>query len=236
MDHALLIASKVCAALEYAHARKNETGARFPRPRHARRILVSYEGEVRLRGFGYWPSRVRDAGLLPEAESRPRSRAGRGARRPTIRHLRPRGRPVRDAHRPAPARGLRHRRPRRRRRSCRTRPETTTRCPSPSPTSCSSSLAADPAARYADVREMRKAIDTLLFAGDFTPTTFNLAFFMHSLFRDDMEREAQGPQGGEGGQLRRVPRGDGALRRAAARRCPAYGRRPELRTPSADAA
>ena len=38
---------------------------------------------------------------------------------------------------------------------------------------------------------MRKAIDTLLFSGDFTPTTFNLAFFMHSLFREDIEREAK---------------------------------------------
>jgi len=53
------------------------------------------------------------------------------------------------------------------------------------------SLAADPAARYAEIQEMRKAVDILLFSGDFTPTTFNLAFFMHSLFRDDIERESR---------------------------------------------
>src|SRR5207244_13372175 len=52
-------------------------------------------------------------------------------------------------------------------------------------------LAVDPAARYPEIQEMRKAIDTLLFSGDFTPTTFNLAFFMHSLFRDDIERESR---------------------------------------------
>jgi TonB family protein len=52
-------------------------------------------------------------------------------------------------------------------------------------------LATDPAARYAEVHEMRKAVDTLLFSGDFSPTTFNLAFFMHSLFRDDIDREAR---------------------------------------------
>ena len=51
--------------------------------------------------------------------------------------------------------------------------------------------AQDPAARYTEISELRKAIDTLLFSGDFTPTTFNLAFFMHSLFRDDMESEAR---------------------------------------------
>ena len=53
------------------------------------------------------------------------------------------------------------------------------------------SLARDPGARYAEMQEMRKAIDTLLFSGDFTPTTFNLAFFMHSLYREDIEREAR---------------------------------------------
>ena len=38
---------------------------------------------------------------------------------------------------------------------------------------------------------MRKAIDALLFSGDFTPTTFDLAFFMHTLFRDEVERDAR---------------------------------------------
>ena len=53
------------------------------------------------------------------------------------------------------------------------------------------SLARDPGSRYGEMQEMRKAIDTLLFSGDFTPTTFNLAFFMHSLYREDIEREAR---------------------------------------------
>src|SRR5262249_261859 len=53
------------------------------------------------------------------------------------------------------------------------------------------SLARDPAGRYAEAQEMRKAVDTLLFSGDFTPTTFNLAFFMHSLFRDTIDREGK---------------------------------------------
>ena len=53
------------------------------------------------------------------------------------------------------------------------------------------SLTQDPATRFAEVQEMRKGVDTLLFSGDFTPTTFNLAFFMHSLFRDDIDRETK---------------------------------------------
>src|SRR5262245_28744540 len=52
-------------------------------------------------------------------------------------------------------------------------------------------LTADPAGCFAEVQEMRKGVDTLLFSGDFAPTTFNLAFFMHSLFRDDIDRETQ---------------------------------------------
>src|SRR5207237_5677732 len=53
------------------------------------------------------------------------------------------------------------------------------------------SLAKDPGQRFGEMQEMRKAIDTLLFSGDFTPTTFNLAFFMHSLFREDIDREGK---------------------------------------------
>ena len=63
---------------------------------------------------------------------------------------------------------------------------------------------------------MRKAVDTLLFSGDFTPTTFNLAFFMHSLFREDIERESKSLRGGEGRELHRVPDGDGPAAACAA--------------------
>src|SRR5688572_24993807 len=70
VDHALLITSKVCAALEYAHGKKAETGARYfhglVTPAN---VLVSYEGEVRLRGFGYWPARVRDLGAVSESDA-----------------------------------------------------------------------------------------------------------------------------------------------------------------------
>src|SRR5262245_1751557 len=69
VDHALLIASKICSALEYAHGRKLEGGGRYfhglVTPTN---VLVSYEGEVRLRGFGYWPSGVRELGLIGDEE------------------------------------------------------------------------------------------------------------------------------------------------------------------------
>jgi hypothetical protein len=52
---------------------------------------------------------------------------------------------------------------------------------------------------------MRKGVDTLLFSGDFTPTTFNLAFFMHSLFRDDIDRETKLLKEETGVGLPRIP-------------------------------
>ena len=63
VDHALLIASKICSALEYAHSRKVEGAGRyyhgFLTPGN---VVVSYEGELRVRGFGYWLARIREAG------------------------------------------------------------------------------------------------------------------------------------------------------------------------------
>jgi len=37
--------------------------------------------------------------------------------------------------------------------------------------------------------DMRKALDLLLFSSEFSPTTVNLAFFMHSLFRETIDEE-----------------------------------------------
>src|SRR4029079_1257133 len=69
VDHALLIASKICSALEYAHGRKLEGGGRYfhglVTPNN---VMVSYEGEVRVRGFGYWPSGVKELGLIGDDE------------------------------------------------------------------------------------------------------------------------------------------------------------------------
>jgi TonB family protein len=196
VDHALLIASKACSALEQAHARKSEAGVRYfhglVTPDN---VVVTYEGEVRVRGFGYWPSRVREAGGVGENDRRylaPEQVAGAfGDTRSdtfsvgallyemlTGQPLFPEGRdgdPVASVGRAklwnptTDDDGL----------------------PKPIAEILRRSLAADPAARYAEIQEMRKAVDTLLFSGDFTPTTFNLAFFMHSLFRDDIERESR---------------------------------------------
>jgi TonB family protein len=197
VDHSLLVASKVCSALEQAHARKSETGSRYfhglVTPDN---VVITYEGEVRVRGFGYWPSRVREAGGVDEEDRRylsPEQVAGGfgdtrsdtfavGALlyetltgQPLFAQGRDDGDPaakVAQARQWNPA-------------------GDDDALPKPMAEILRRALAADPDQRYAEIQELRKAVDTLLFSGDFTPTTFNLAFFMHSLFRDDIERESR---------------------------------------------
>src|SRR5215510_4318399 len=196
VDHALLIMSKVCSALEYAHARKSDSGVRyyhgFLTPAS---VVVSYEGEVRVRNFGYWPSRIREAGAVTDDEAlylAPEQAAGgAGDTRSdvfavgTLLFETLTGQPLFQGGRTDDIAG----------RVSKARLQSPTSdddsLPKPIADILQRAVARDPAARYAEVQEMRKAVDTLLFSGDFTPTTFNLAFFMHSLFREDIEREAR---------------------------------------------
>ena len=45
--------------------------------------------------------------------------------------------------------------------------------------------------RLPEALSWHKAIAKLMVDGQYSPTTFNLAFYMHSLFRDEIERESQ---------------------------------------------
>jgi len=50
-------------------------------------------------------------------------------------------------------------------------------------------LSAKPEERYTTMGTMREQIGELIYSGAYSPTTFNLAFFMHTLFRNEVERE-----------------------------------------------
>jgi TonB family protein len=52
-------------------------------------------------------------------------------------------------------------------------------------------LAVDPAQRFNSIGDLRKILDQQLFTSDYSPTTFNLAFFMNSLFRESMDQEGK---------------------------------------------
>jgi serine/threonine protein kinase len=60
VSHALLIASKICSALEHAHARKAKDGRRHLHGLLSPAdVLVSYDGDVYVRGFGsFFPGLV----------------------------------------------------------------------------------------------------------------------------------------------------------------------------------
>lgn len=54
-----------------------------------------------------------------------------------------------------------------------------------------SALDASAPTAYNDLQAMTKDMEGLLYSGEYSPTTFNLAFFMHSAFRGEMEEMAE---------------------------------------------
>jgi TonB family protein len=188
-EHALMIASRAASALESLHARKDESGAALVHGLIApARVLVAFDGEVKLKGLGLWAA-LRGTDLLPPDERRylaPEQLAGAA------------GDPRSDLYAlglvllesltgrapDSPLEGLVGA-------TIMTRNGEAVALPKPLEALLSRTLDADPAGRFASAADFRKSLDALLFSGDFTPTTFDLAFFMHTLFREDMEREAR---------------------------------------------
>lgn len=190
-EHGLMVASRVAAAVDSLHGKKGESGAALVHGLLApSRIVVSWDGEVKVQGLGLWGA-LRTDGLLPEEERRylsPEQAAGGEGQpagdvyalclvlREALAGLPPDG--------SDPVDGLREAR-------------LTTSGGQRVPLTPAladllrQGLARDPASRLPRMSELSRALDGLLFSGDFTPTTFDLAFLMHTLFRDDMERETR---------------------------------------------
>ena len=190
-DHALMIASRAAVALEFLHGKKDDAGASLSHGLIApSRLVVAFDGEVKLKGLGLWPA-LRGTDLLPVEERRylaPEQVAGEaGEARSDVYALglvllealtgqAPEGKDPLDGLAAARVTGT-----------------TGEESPLPKPLAelLRRALGREPAQRFSGMGDLRKAIDALLFSGDFAPTTFDLAFFMHTLFREDMEREAR---------------------------------------------
>ena len=190
-EHALMMASRAAAALEFLHGKKDDAGsALFHGLLAPSRVVVAFDGEVKLKGLGLWPA-LRETGLLPAEERRrlapEQAAGGPGDPRSDVYAL---GLVLLEAlagELPAgddPLVGLG---------AARVTSTTGEQAPLPIPLAelLCRALAREPSSRFPGMAEMRRAIDALLFSGDFTPTTFDVAFFMHTLFRNDMEREAR---------------------------------------------
>jgi len=185
-DHALLIASKAAAALEAAQAKKQIHGFLIPEFIH-----VSHDGEVSVRGFGLSPRILRDANCVGVREA--------GFLAPEVEGNAPldiradvfslgaqlfemlTGLPLpRNQSLAAALEAARVQSP----------GSDGSLIPAALANLLTQSLAEDPGRRFKDAAQFKKAVDTLLFSGDYSPTTFNLAFFMHTLFRDEGDQDA----------------------------------------------
>lgn len=54
--------------------------------------------------------------------------------------------------------------------------------------------------RYKTTGDLRRELGKLLFSGPYSPSTFNLAYFLNELFRAEIEAEGRGRAAGEGGE------------------------------------
>lgn len=185
-DHALLIASKAAAALEAAQARKQIHGFLVPEFIH-----VSHDGEVSVRAFGLPPRLLRQANSIGVREAGFLAPETEGTAPLDIRadifslgaqllemltgspltRTEPTAASIEAARIPSPG-------------------SDGTPIPKALATLLLQALAEDPGRRFKDAAAFKKAVDTLLFSGDYSPTTFNLAFFMHTLFRDEGDNDA----------------------------------------------
>jgi TonB family protein len=194
VHHSLLLCSKICAALEAAQARRAAGGLnRVHGLLHPGNVFVSYQGDVRLRGFGFWSAGILAAGGLTAEEASylapEQSSTGVASVRSDVYMVGEilfealTGRPF--AREPGDVEG----------RLAAARLGNPTSDDDTMPETLAvilkRSLAVEPATRYGRVHDLKREIDTLLFALDPTSTTASLDFVMHTLFREDLQAESR---------------------------------------------
>jgi len=200
-DHALMIASRAAAGLELLHGRKDEAGGALLHGLVSpRQLVVAFDGEVKLKGLGLWPA-LGAAELLAPSERAylaPEQATGKGDPRSDIYALGLVLLETLSAQAPDGADPVA--------RIAAARIASPGGEPAPLPRPLADllrrALGREPASRFPGIAEMRKAIDALLFSGDFTPTTFDLAFFMHTLLREEVERDTRAQEDARAGDYR----------------------------------
>lgn len=196
VDHSLLVASRLCTALEYLHSKKVNDQRLIHGYVCPEVIHVTYDGEIRVQYFGMARSLMKfPAGrdkffhdyknyLAPEIMNLNKldkgvDTFGAGLVLYEMLHGEPlyaKGRNVNPADAVESA-------------QMNTTSGERVAVPDDLKTLLHQALAVDPTQRFGSVADMRKALDLLLFSSEFSPTTFNLAFFMHTVFRDTIDEE-----------------------------------------------
>jgi TonB family protein len=180
-DNAVQIATRVAAALERAHARSSQEGGALVHGLIAPdTVMVSYEGDVNVRGFG-WGASGAWKGRLPERQLRylaPEQREGAADPRSDVFAVGAILLECLTGMHPESA-------------LADARLSDGDPLPPPLADVLAKTLSPDPARRLADGHELRRALDALFQSGDVSPTTFNLAYFMYTLFRNAVEHEAR---------------------------------------------
>ena len=197
-DHALLIASRVCAALEYLHSKKVKDQRLVHGYIGPESVFITYDGETKVQYLGLAQLLLKNPitrdrflqthknHLAPEVfQSYKLDKAsdvfGTGALLYEMlagEALFAKGRDI-NIHQTIDQATMHN--------------QSGDKVPLPDDVkkALHQSLSPDPAQRFNSIAEFRKILDQQLFTSDYSPTTFNLAFFMNSLFRENMDQEGK---------------------------------------------
>src|SRR5919106_752131 len=197
-DHALLIASRVCAALEYLHSKKVKDQRLIHGYISPETIFVTYDGETKVLYLGLAQLLLKNPAtrdrflqthknyFAPEVvQTHKLDKASDIFSAGAVLYEMLTGEPVlakgRDTNIPQTIdQAMMHN-------------QSGDKIPVPDEIkkALQQAMATDPAQRFNSVGELRKILDQQLFTSDYSPTTFNLAFFMNSLFRENMDQEGK---------------------------------------------
>ena len=197
-DHALLIASRVCAALEYLHSKKVKDQRLVHGYVSPESVFITYDGETKVQYLGLAQLLLKNpatrdrflqtnkAHLAPEVfQTHKLDRAsdvfGAGAvlyEMLTGEALFAKGRDINIALTVDQA-------------TMHNQAGDKVAVPDEVKKALLQALSPDPTQRFTAISDLRKILDQQLFTSDYSPTTFNLAFFMNSLFRENMDQEGK---------------------------------------------
>ena len=197
-DHALLIASRVCAALEYLHSKKVKDQRLVHGYVSPDSVFITYDGETKLLYLGLAQLLLKNPAtrdrflqthknsLAPEVvQTHKLDKAADIFSTGAVLYEMLTGEALfakgRDINIPQTVdQALMHN-------------QSGDKIPIPDEIkkALQQAMAVDPSQRFNSIGELRKILDQQLFTSDYSPTTFNLAFFMNSLFRENMDQEGK---------------------------------------------